>query len=59
MKKQMLLPLDTEAQERWRRIWKQIPEASRLELVARYARLIAQTVCVPKQSKQEESGHEA
>jgi len=59
MEKQMLLPLDVEAQERRRRIWKQIPEESRLELVARYARSIAQAVRISKHSQQKESGHEA
>jgi len=59
MEKQMLLPLDAEARERLRRIWKQIPEESRVELVALYARLIAQAVRVPKSLQQQEPGHEA
>lgn len=59
MEKQRLLSLDLEAQERRRRIWKQIPEESRLELITRYARLIAQAVRVPKHSQQKESGHES
>jgi hypothetical protein len=58
MEKQMVLPLDLEAQERLRRIWSQIPEESRLELVTFYARLIAQAVRIPEHSQQQESGHE-
>ena len=59
MEKQMVLPLDEQGQEQRRRLWKQIPEESRAELVVRYARLIAQAVRAPVNSRQQEPRHEA
>jgi hypothetical protein len=41
MEKQLLLPLDVDGLERLRRVWKQLPDQSRVDLVARYAELIA------------------
>ncbi len=59
MEKQMVLPLDEQDQEQQRRLWKQIPEESRTELVVMYARLIAQAVRAPVNSQQQEPDHEA
>ncbi len=58
MEKQKVLPLDAEEQEQRRRVWKHIPEESRMELVALQARLIAHAVRGPRNSQEQESAHE-
>lgn len=59
MEKQMVLPLGDKTHELRQRLWKQIPEESREELVVLQARLIAQAVRAPKRSHQKELDHEA
>lgn len=58
MEKQMLLPLDVDEQERLRRLWNQLPEQSRVDVVVLYAKLIAQAARGPMPSQSKEPKHE-
>lgn len=59
MEKQRMLPLDTSDREQQWRLWRQLPEQSRNELVEQYARLIAQAARKASHSHEEEADHEA
>ena len=59
MQRQMTLPLDVDGQRQLRRLWKQLPEQSRIELVAQYARLIARAARDATSSQEQETRHEA
>ena len=59
MQRQMLLPLDVNDQERLWRLWQKLPEQSRIELAALYARLIAEAVGVATSLQRKEADHEA
>ena len=57
MKRQILLPLDREDQER-RRLWSQLPEQDRSNLATLYAKLIAQAARITTSPQPQEPGHE-
>ena len=59
MARQMLLPLDIDEQERWSRLWRELPEQIRIERAALHARAIAEAARVAQPARKEEPGHEA
>lgn len=59
MDAQRLLPLDTDGGEQHRRVWNQIPEQDRNELLARCASLIARAARVASPPQPQEEHREA
>ena len=60
MKKQMLLPLGgADERERVERLWEQLPEEDRVELIALYARRIAEAARGASPSQRQEPRHES